>query len=116
MRLTNVQKRVGRLENALADLSSSRERKGHHELPTLIHQLLNMAMEASRIEKRALARGDDVNALTAIREVCRIAELIARLRGEFDETRAMDIHEVEIDPETAKRITEIYDKRHTTKE
>ena len=54
MGLTNVQKRVGRLENALADLSPiSREHEGHHELPTLIHQLLDMAMEASR-SKRAL--------------------------------------------------------------
>ncbi len=72
-------------------------------------------MDASRIEKRALARGDDANALAAIREVCRIAELIARLRGAVRGDESNGHPEVDIDPETAKRITEIYDKRHTTK-
>ena len=97
MQLTNVQKRVGRLENALADLNSpSRERKGDHDLSALIRRLLALEQDAARIEKRAIARGDDAIALSAIHEICRIAELIARLRGQLEEGHSTNILNVNI--------------------
>ncbi len=113
MSLTQVQRRVSRLENTIADLSSSsREHHGDSDLPTLIHQLVGMAQDAALIEKRATARGDDVIALAGIREVCRIADLIARLGGEPDERAPTNTLTVNIDPETVKRIAEIYVTRH----
>jgi len=113
MSLTQVQRRVSRLENAIADLSSSsREHHGDSDLPTLIHRLLGLAQDAALIERRATARGDDVIALAGIREVCRIAELIARLGGEPDERTSTTTPNANIDPETAKRIAEIYVARH----
>jgi hypothetical protein len=112
--LSKVQNRIVQLENALADSRlRSRDGKGHYDLPTMIHQLLAVATDAVQIEKRAVARGDDGTALAAIREVCRIAELIARIRGKLDESSQTNILNVTIDPETAKRIAEIYVKRNT---
>ncbi len=115
MQLTSVQRRVGQLENVLADLNPpSRKRKGDHDLSALMRRLLALEQDAALIEKRAIARGDDAIALSAIREVCRIAELIARLQGQLESEDSTNILNVNIDPDTAKRIAEIYVTRHAT--
>jgi hypothetical protein len=117
MQLTNLRKRVAQLEGAVADLTfPSREQKGDHDLHALIARLLTLEQNAIRIEKRAISRGDDATALCAIRELCRIAELIARLRGQLEEGHSTNIVNVNIDANTAQRIAEIYATRHAKTE
>ena len=114
MQLTSVQERVSRLERALSDSSPSPgECIDPGDLPALMQQLLALAQDAVRIEKRSVARGDDGVALAAMREACRIVELIARVRGHADNT-STNILNVNIDPNTARRIAEIYIKRNRT--
>lgn len=117
MKLANVQKRLAQLENALADLPSPTKNCVGHDLPALIKHLLALAQETMRIEKRAAACGDDGTALAAIREFCRITELIARIGGQIQEntsTNILNVNNLHIDPETAQRVIEIYIRRNKT--
>ena len=115
MQLRTIQKRVGQLENALTHLGQrSTDGQDHHDLPALIRELSTLTQHATQIEQRAFARGDDGTALAAMREACRIVELIARLGGELDEKSITNIVNVNINPETAQRIAEIYAKRNKT--
>jgi hypothetical protein len=117
MQLSKVQKRMGQLENALMDLGPrSTHAKDHHDLPALILELSALVQDAEQIEKRTITRGDDGTALDAMREVCRIVELIARLGGQLSERSTTNIINVNIDHDTAQRIAEIYAKRHKTTE
>jgi hypothetical protein len=117
MQLSKVQKRMGQLENALMDLGPrSTHAKDNHDLPALISELSVLAQDATQIENRAITRGDDETALDATREVCRIVELIARLDGQLNERSTTNIINVNIDHDTARRIAEIYAKRHKTTE
>ena len=115
MQLRTIQKRVGQLENALTHLGPrSTDGQDHHDLRVLICELSALTQHATQIEERAFARGDDGTALAAMREACRIVELIARLGGELDDRCTTNIVNVNIDPETAQRIAEIYAKRNKT--
>jgi hypothetical protein len=117
MQLRTVQKRVRQLENALTHLGPrSTDGQDHHDLPALIRELSALTQDAVQIEKRALARGDDGTALDAMREACRIVELIARLGGELDDRSTTNILNVNIDSETATRILQIYEQRHNNPE
>lgn len=117
MQLSKVQKRLEQLENTLMDLGArSTHAKVNHDLPALMRELSVLAQDAAQIENRAITRGDDETALDAMREVCRIVELIARLDGQLNERSTTNILNVNIDHDTARRIAEAYAKRHTTTE
>ena len=117
MRLRNVQRRVVQLESALAHVKpSSTDGKDHHDLPALVRELSALTQDAVQIEKRAVLRGDDGTVLAALREICRIVELSARLGGELEDKITTNILNVNMDTETAKRILKIYEKRHTNRE
>jgi hypothetical protein len=116
MRLRNVQRRVVQLESALAHMKPSSTDGEHHDLPTLVRELSTLTQDAVQIEKRAVLRGDDDTALSAMREICRIVELSARLSGEIEDKSTTNVLNVNMDSETATRILKIYEKRHTNTE
>lgn len=51
-------------------------------------------------------------ALAAVRELCRIVELMAKLSGELDSHSETKILNVTLDPETAQRISKTFLARH----
>lgn len=123
MQLKGIQERVKTIESVLVDFSPERRSTAtpteSHDLANLKCQLYDLAHDAMQIFKRAFSRGDHRTALSAIPEVCRIAELIAKLDGKVDEkptTNILNVNNVNIDPDTAKRIAEIYAKRHSLTE
>jgi hypothetical protein len=114
MRLLTVTKRVTTLEHTLALLRLSQENHcrsatGVHDsaLPVL-RQLQKLAEETERIKGESVASQDYRTALACVRELCRILELIAKLGGELNEKTQTNILNVNIGPETGKRIAETY--------
>ena len=116
MRLRKIQQRVEGMEDALSDSKIEEQsrsvRRESPEFPNPKSRLHDSAQDAFRILKRAMARGDYHTALAAIREICRTVELLAKLQGELDEKPTTNILNLNIDPDTAKRVVEIYAKRH----
>ncbi len=86
-----------------------------HALPEkteCLLQLHQLTLEAKRLKAKAEREGDLRTALAAVRELCRIVELVARLRGELGERVETKILNVNLDPETAKRIADTFLARH----
>jgi hypothetical protein len=75
-----------------------------------------MTMEAQRLKGKAELAGDYRTALAAVREMCRIVELVAKLRGELDERAEISVVNFHLDAETAKRIGETFLTRHQLRE
>ena len=71
-------------------------------------QLDELAQEGKRIKEEAEAAGDYRTALSCIRELWHLVELMAKLRGELDERSPTNILNVNLDYETGKRIAETY--------
>ena len=70
-----------------------------------------MTSEAKRLKAMAEEAGDYRAALAAVRELCRIVELIAKLTGELDSHSETKIN-VTLDAETAQRISKTFLARH----
>ena len=57
----------------------------------LLGQVANLQKQAQVIKDKAEAAGDLRTALQGIRELCRIIELLAKLRGELDERPVVNV-------------------------
>jgi hypothetical protein len=79
---------------------------------SLLAQLRELTSEAQRLKATAEKEGDIRAALAAVRELCRIVELVAKLSGELDSHSETKILNVTLDAETAKRISETFLARH----
>ena len=86
------------------------------ESGTLIEQLRRLTVEAQRLKEKAETAGDFRTALAAVRELCRIVELVAKLRGEIDGRAEINVMNLQIDSETARRISETFLARHQLRE
>lgn len=75
-------------------------------------ELADLTQEATLITEQAKAAGDLRVALASIRERCCILELAAKLSGDLDERSSTNVVNVNLDPETAKKMAEIYLGRH----
>jgi len=93
-------------------LAHAREVKEVANGDSLVAQLRELTSEAQRLKGKAERGGDLRTALAAVRELCRIVELVARLRGELGERIETKILNVNLDPETAKRIADTFVARH----
>ncbi len=81
----------------------------------LVSQLGQLTEDARRIQEKAERSQNFSAALGAIRELVRIVELLAKLRGELNERAQTNIVNVRVvDPDTARRIAEVYLLRHRT--
>jgi hypothetical protein len=83
---------------------------------SLVEQLCGLTSEARHLKDKAEVAGDYRTALAAVRELCRIVELIARLRGELNERHEISMVNFQLDAETAKRIGETFLARHQLRE
>jgi hypothetical protein len=83
---------------------------------TLIEQLQNLTFEAQRLKEKAETAGDFRTALAAVRELCRIVELVAKLRGEIEGRAEVNVMNFQLDAETARRIGETFLARHQLRE
>jgi hypothetical protein len=80
----------------------------------LLAQLEELRSEAQRLKQKAERAGDYRAALAAVRELCRIVELVAKLCGQMDARTETRILNVNLDAETVSRITQTFLARHAT--
>ncbi len=88
MRLTTLDKRVTTLENIMAHgrpNNACSYRSGQQQNFSTAAFLEGLIGEAWGIKDRAESAGDQRTALACVRELCRLVELAAKLRGELDE-------------------------------
>ena len=83
---------------------------------TLVEQLQAFTADAQRLKEKAESEGDLRTALAAVKELCRIVELVARLRGEIDGRAQINVLNFQLDAETARRMNEMFLKRHLARE
>ena len=83
---------------------------------TLVEQLRSLTVEAQRLKEKAETAGDFRTALAAVRELCRIVELVAKLRGEIDGRAEINVMNFQMDAETARRIGETFLARRQLRE
>lgn len=83
---------------------------------SLLAQLEELKNEAQRLKQKAERAGDYRAALAAVRELCRIVELVAKLCGQIDARPETKILNVNLDPETVSRITRTFLARHANAE
>jgi hypothetical protein len=83
---------------------------------SLVEQLCGLTSEARHIKEKAEVAGDYRTALAAVRALCRIVELITKLRGELNERPEISVVNFQLDTETAKRIGETLLARHQLRE
>ncbi len=81
-----------------------------------MEQLRDLTSEAQRLKEKAETEGDFRTALAAVRELCRIVELVAKLRGEIDGCNEINVVNFQLDADTAKRISETFLVRHRANE
>jgi 3-methyladenine DNA glycosylase Tag len=79
---------------------------------SLLAQLRDLTAEAQRLKAIAEEAGDYRAALAAVRELCRIVELMAKLSGDLDSHSETKILHVTLDAETALRISKTFLARH----
>jgi len=81
----------------------------------LVSQLQKLTQDARRIQEKAERSHNFAAALGAIRELVRIVELLAKLRGELiSERRTTNVLNLNLDAETAERIARTYLLRRRT--
>jgi hypothetical protein len=95
-----------------AALAHARELKEVVHGNSLLEQLRELTSEAQRLKAAAENAGDYRGALAAVRELCRIVELIAKLSGELESHSETKILNVTLDAETARRISDTFLARH----
>jgi hypothetical protein len=95
-----------------AVLTRAQEVKEAAHGDSLLAQLRDLTSEAKRLKAMAEEAGDYRAALAAVRELCRIVELVAKLSGELDSHSETKILNVTLDPETAQRISQTFLARH----
>jgi hypothetical protein len=83
---------------------------------SLLSQLGELRSEAQRLKQKAERAGDYRAALAAVRELCRIVELVAKLCGQMDPRTETRILNVNLDSETVSRIRQTFLARHANGE
>ena len=69
-----------------AALAKARDAQKVADAEGLLGQIQKLTAEAHRLKSKAEDKGDLRTALSAIRELVRMVELLAKLRGELDES------------------------------
>jgi hypothetical protein len=94
-----------------AALTKAREAEQVARADGLLEQLIELTDEARRLKQKAEAKKDYRTALAAVRELCRIVELVARINGELKESQ-INVVNVRLDEPSATRVAEIWLARH----
>lgn len=77
----------------------------------LLRQLIELTNEARRLQQKAEKKKDYRTALAAVRELCRIVELVAKINGELKGSQ-INVVNVSLDERSATRIAEVWLARH----
>jgi hypothetical protein len=99
-----------------ATVSNSLNSEQITQSESLLAQLEGLKNEAQRLKQKAERAGDYRAALAAVRELCRIVELVAKLCGQMDARSETKILNVNLDAETVSRITQTFLARHANGE
>ena len=91
-------------EHLPADLVRSKKAAEVAHADSLIGKVQALEADAKRIAKAAEAANDLRTALIGVRELTRIVELLAKLRGELDERAQINV--LQLDPLTAAQMRE----------
>ena len=79
---------------------------------SILTQLRELILEVEQLITRADRAGDYRTVLVALREKTRLLELKARLTGELNEKPETKIVNLNLDAESARRLTETFLARH----
>lgn len=80
----------------------------------LADQLKALIADAQRLKRQAERKRDITTALKAIRELCRLVELAAKVSGDLDERPQHNELHVHVPEDVALRIAETFVARHST--
>ena len=104
-----VARHLKHVSTALTQARKLREIEGGK---SILLQLRDLNLQADQLKARADRTGDYRTALAALREKTRLVELEARLTGELNEKPETKIVNLNLDAETARRLTETFLARH----
>jgi DNA-binding transcriptional ArsR family regulator len=100
------------LKHVSAALTQARQLKEIEVGKSILTELRDLKIQAEQLKARADRAGDYRTALAALREKTRLVELEARLTGDLNERPETKIVNLNLDAETAKRLTETFLARH----
>lgn len=93
-------------------LTQGQKRREIEDGKSALLQLRELNLQAEHLKVRADRAGDYRTALAALREKARLVELEARLKGALNEKPETKIVNLNLDAETARRLTETFLARH----
>jgi hypothetical protein len=100
------------LKHVSAALTQARKLGEVEDGKSTLIQLRELKIQAEQIKARADRAGDYRTSLLALREKTRLVELEARLTGELNEKPEVKIVNLNLDTETARRLTDTFLARH----
>jgi hypothetical protein len=103
-----LEKRIRALELKSTPIKGASSGAGQPIADDTVTQLEDLAREIRLMSEEALVAGDDRLFLACVREFCRVAELIARLRGKIEDKNTTNVLNVHLDAETAERVARTY--------
>jgi hypothetical protein len=118
MNLATLERRVRTLETISTRLrldkqcSSRSGQQTNYGTASWLGELEELTQEAKLITEEAKTAGDPRTALASIRVRCCIVELAAKLCGDLDERSQMNILNLNLDSDAARRIAVTYLERH----
>jgi hypothetical protein len=78
----------------------------------LVEELRALIVDTHRMKRNAERKGDTRTALVAVRELCRLTELRAKLSGELNERAQHNELHLHLPEDRALRVAETYIARH----
>jgi hypothetical protein len=100
------------LKHVSAALTQARQLREIEGGKSILIQLRDLKLQAEQLKVRSDRAGDYRTALAALREKTRLVELEARLTGDLNERPETKIVNLNLDAETARRLTETFLARH----
>jgi hypothetical protein len=100
------------LKHVSAALTQARKLRAVEHGKSISLQFRELKTQAGQIKARADRAGDCRTSLLALREKARLVELEARLTGELNEKPEVKVVNLDLDTETARRLTETFLARH----
>jgi hypothetical protein len=100
------------LKHVSTALTRARKLKEIGAGKSIFLQLRELNLQVEQLKARADRTGDHRAALAALREKTHLVELEARLSGELNEKPEVKVVNLNLDTETARRLTETFLARH----
>jgi hypothetical protein len=95
-------------EHLASTLVKSKQAEQVAHADALVDQLKRLTADARRIQEKAERAEDYRAALAAVRELIRIIDLVARLSGDLQARTETNVLNLNVSPDTATRMAEIY--------